>query len=149
MSALEINIIPVQTFIQALLCTAIFHQRFSFFTGFVIKCLHEVLPWWAPKGKSLKFRPPDCSKIHFWYSFWLQKHSLHIVCQQQEQFFLELESLMGSFMRSSFITQFKIDFLLLFTGCRKVLGKVLAVSIHLLRFNNKNTRRMWEVLDYK
>ena len=28
------------------------------------------------------------------------------------------------FMRLSFITQFKIEFLLLFTGCRKVLGKI-------------------------
>ena len=31
---------------------------------------------------------------------------------------------MGSFMRLSFITPLKIEFLLLFTGCRKVLGKM-------------------------
>ena len=34
---------------------------------------------------------------------------------------------MGSFMRLTFITQFKIEFLLLITGCRKVLGKIAGV----------------------
>ena len=38
-------------------------------------------------------------------------------------FFLKFQSFMGSFIRMSFITQFKIDFLLSFTGFRKVLGK--------------------------
>ena len=38
--------------------------------------------------------------------------------------FLELWSFMVSSMRLSFITQFKIEFLLPFTGCRKVLGKM-------------------------
>ena len=33
--------------------------------------------------------------------------------------------------RLSFITQFKIEFLLLFTGCRKVLGKMLSCSVTL------------------
>ena len=32
--------------------------------------------------------------------------------------------------RLSFITRFKIEFLLLFTGCRKVLGKMLGGSIY-------------------
>ena len=32
--------------------------------------------------------------------------------------------------RLSFITQFKIDFLLPFSGCRKVLGKMPVVSTH-------------------
>ena len=52
--------------------------------------LHEVLPWWLPKGKSLKIRSPDCWKIHFQHSFWLQKHRFHILCLQRQQFFLEL-----------------------------------------------------------
>ena len=49
----------LQVFIEALLSTAVFHQRFSFFTVCLVKYLHEVLPWWAPKRKSLKFRYPD------------------------------------------------------------------------------------------
>ena len=31
--------------------------------------------------------------------------------------------------RLSFITQFKIEFLLLFTGCRKVLGKIPVMAL--------------------
>ena len=31
--------------------------------------------------------------------------------------------------RISFITQFKTEFLILFTGCRKVLGKMPAIQI--------------------
>ena len=34
----------------------------------------------------------------------------------------------------SFMTQFKIEFLLLFTGCRKVLGKMLANEINSTEF---------------
>ena len=78
------NSIPYQAFIQALLSKAIFHQRFSFLTVCLIKYLHEVLPWWAPKGKYLKFGSPDCCKIHFWHSFWLQKRNLHIVCSSSD-----------------------------------------------------------------
>ena len=67
-----------------------FCQRFHFFTACLVKHLHEALPWWALKGKSLKFRFPNSWKIHFQYSFWLQKHSLHMVCLQWQQFFSEL-----------------------------------------------------------
>ena len=35
---------------------------------------------------------------------------------------------MRSFLRLSFITQFKIEFLLPFTGCRKVLGDMPALT---------------------
>ena len=37
---------------------------------------------------------------------------------------------MGSFMKLNFETQFKTEFLLPFTGCRKVLGKMSAGVIH-------------------
>ena len=57
-------------------------------------------------------------------TLWLQRHSLHIVFLQRQQFFVELYNFIGSFMRLSFITQFKIEFLWPFTGCRKVLGKM-------------------------
>ena len=39
----------------------------------------------------MKFTLPNCRKMHFEHSFWLQKHSLHIVCLQQQRFSLELE----------------------------------------------------------
>ena len=39
----------LQAFIHALLLTAIFRQRFIFFTVNLVKYLHEVLPWWTPK----------------------------------------------------------------------------------------------------
>ena len=42
----------------------------------------------------------------------------------------------GSFMRLSFITQFKIEFLLSFTGCRKVLGKMPGMQILVVLFHN-------------
>ena len=54
--------------------------------------------------------------------FWIL--GLHIVCLKREQFFLELQNFMETFMRLSFLTQFKIEFLKLFTGCRKVLWKM-------------------------
>ena len=42
--------------------------------------------------------------------------------------------------RLSFITQFKIEFLLLFTGCRKVLGKmpghIMEVTLMLVYFES-------------
>ena len=52
---------------------------------------YEVLPWLAMEWQFLKFTLPNCRKIHFQHSFWLQKHSLHIVCLQQQRFSLELE----------------------------------------------------------
>ena len=47
-----------QFFIQALLSKAVFCQRFSFFTAYLVNYLHKVLPWWKPKGRFLKFRSP-------------------------------------------------------------------------------------------
>ena len=58
-----------QGFIQALLSTAAFPQRVSFFTACLVNYLCEVLPWQAPMGKFLKFRSPYCLKMHFQHSF--------------------------------------------------------------------------------
>ena len=58
-----------QGFIQALLSTAAFPQRFIFFTACLVNYLCEVLPWQAPMGKFLKFRSPYCLKMHFQHSF--------------------------------------------------------------------------------
>ena len=62
---LRIYIKRVQAFIQALLSTAIFPQRFSFFTV----CLFQWLQGW-PHGRHqkenfLRFRPVDYWKIYF------------------------------------------------------------------------------------
>ena len=67
-----------QAFIQALLSAAVSPQRFSFFTVCLVNCLHEVSPRWTAKENNLKLRSPDCRKMHFRHSFWLQKHSLYI-----------------------------------------------------------------------
>ena len=95
-------------------CLQLFCQRLSFCTVCLNNYLHEVITRWAQSeifwilglyiaGKFI----PD--------TLWLQRHSLH---------FLELYNSIRSFMRLSFITQFKIEFLWPFTGCRKVLGKM-------------------------
>ena len=85
--------------------------------------------------------------MHFQYFFWLQKLSLYIVCLEQQQFFLELiESFEEKLTRRielkrlSFITQFKIEFLLPFTGCRWVLQKMpefIFVSEIWITYNNE------------
>ena len=69
----------MQAFIQALLSTAVFLQRFSFFTACLAQWLHGVAPWQTMKGKFFKFRSSDGWKMHF----------LRI--------FLEFQSSMGSF----------------------------------------------------
>ena len=38
-----------QAFIEALLSTAVFPQRFSFFAVCLVHYLLEVPPWWVPK----------------------------------------------------------------------------------------------------
>ena len=130
---LKQNLVIPEAFIQTLLSTAIFLQRFSFFIVCLVNYLCEVLPWWATKESFLKFKSPDYWKMHSWHHFWLQKHSLYIVCMQWQQMFLRLQSFMVSFMRLSFITQFKTEFLLLFTSCRKVLGKIPGYCIYRLK----------------
>ena len=117
---------PSKAFAQALLSTAIFLPKIQFLSVCLIKYLHEVLSWWAPKGKSWNFRSSDCWKIHFWHSF--RRRSLactSFVCSSSDSY-QNFKIFMGSFMRLSFITQFKIEFLVLFTCCRKVLAKMPA-----------------------
>ena len=82
--------LTIQAFIQALLSRAISPKRFNFFTVSFVNYLREVLPWWAPNRKFLKFRYPYCCKMHFRHSFWLQKHNLYIVCLAWPRFFLKL-----------------------------------------------------------
>ena len=41
--------------------------------------------------------------------------------------------------RLSFITQFKIGFLLPFTGCRKVFGKMPEYEIHMFNVSDNNS----------
>ena len=69
----------VQAFIQALLSTAVFLQRFSFLTACLAQWLCGVAPWQTLKGKCFKFRSSDQWKMHFL------------------GFFLEFQSSMGSF----------------------------------------------------
>ena len=69
----------VQAFIQALLSTAVFLQRFSFFTAYLARWLRGVAPWQTSKGKLFKFWSSDCWKMHFL------------------GFFLEIQSSIGSF----------------------------------------------------
>ena len=69
----------VQAFIQALLSTAIFLRRFSFFTACLAQWLRGLAPWQTPKGKCFKFRSSDHWKMYFL------------------EIFLEFQSSMGSF----------------------------------------------------
>ena len=69
----------VQAFIQALLSTAVFLQRFSFFTAYLAHWLCGVALWQTSKEKFLKFWSSDCWKMHFL------------------GFFLEFQSSIGSF----------------------------------------------------
>ena len=69
----------VQAFIQALLSTAVFLQRFSFFTACLAQWLHGMAPWQTLKGKFFNFSSSDCWKMHFL------------------GFFLDFQSSMGSF----------------------------------------------------
>ena len=47
--------IYTHAFIQVLLSTAVFTQRFSFFTVCLVHCLREVSPGWIAQEKFLKF----------------------------------------------------------------------------------------------
>ena len=58
-----------QAFIQAPLSTAVFPQRFSFFTVCLGQWLRGLAPWWKPKGTLFKFKSVDCYKMHFFMDF--------------------------------------------------------------------------------
>ena len=61
----------MQAFIQALFSTALFPQRFSFFTVCLVQWHHG--PWGGPmvdtKENVLKFRSADRCKMHFSWIF--------------------------------------------------------------------------------
>ena len=61
--------IYMQAFLQALLFTAVFLQRFSFFTVYLVQWLSAVASSWTPKGKCLEFRSADYCKMHFSWNF--------------------------------------------------------------------------------
>ena len=101
-----------QAFIQAFLSTAAFYQRFSFFTVWLL--LSSLSLWGC-----LKVRSPYCCKVHFWHSFWLQ-YSERWIVEWNGKSFKSFEHM----KRFSFVTEFKIEFLLPFASCRKVLRKM-------------------------
>ena len=149
----------VQAFIQALLSTAIFLQRFSFFTTCLAQQLCGVAPWQTPKGKFFKFGSSDCWKMHFLGIFlefqssmgsfeekltakihvtflYMPFYSIQMKSKKNRR--IELKIFQGCFKNKneqkhmkklSFITQFKIKFLLPFTGLRKVFGKMPVCAI--------------------
>ena len=61
--------IYMQAFLQAFLFTAVFLQRFSFFTVYLVQWLSGVASWWTPKGKCLESRSADYCKMHFSWNF--------------------------------------------------------------------------------
>ena len=57
-----------QAFIHALLSTTTLSQRLSFLTVCLVHCLHKVSRGGTVKKKFLKFRSPDCRKMHLQHS---------------------------------------------------------------------------------
>ena len=116
------------------LSTAVFPQRFSFFTICLVHYLHEV-PHGGYQSKTswnlgLQFAGKCISKT---LSDCRSLACTSFVCSDSN-FSWNFRVFFGSFegkltrrvkwKRTSFITQFKIEFLLPLTGCRKVLGKM-------------------------
>ena len=60
-----------QAFIEAPLSTAVFPQRFSFFTVCLVQWLRWLALWWRPKGSLFKFKSVDCYKMHFFMGFFI------------------------------------------------------------------------------
>ena len=58
-----------QALIQAPLSTAVFPQRFSFFTVYLVQWLRGLAPWWRPKESLSKFNSVDYCKKHFSWTF--------------------------------------------------------------------------------
>ena len=76
-------------------------------------CLKKVTPLFSSnlrlKVEVLSSPSPFFWKFGWWLnppcydSLWLQRHSLHIICLQRQQLFLELQNFIGNFMRLIFI----------------------------------------------
>ena len=76
--------------LSKLFCLQLFFpKRFSFFTVCLVHCLCGISPQWTMKEKFLKFRSPDCWKMHFWHSFWLHNHNLYTF--KKHDFFCEYQ----------------------------------------------------------
>ena len=69
-----------QAFMQAPLSTAVFPQRFSFFTVYLVQWLRGLPPWWRPKRSLFEFKSVDRCKMHFsWIFFFNLRVSLRAV----------------------------------------------------------------------
>ena len=55
----------IQAVMQAPLCTAVFPQRLSFFTVYLVQWLRGLAPSWRPKGSLFEFKSVYCCKVHF------------------------------------------------------------------------------------
>ena len=64
-AAIQKKIFGSAGFYPSILVYSRFPQRFSFFSVSLVHCHCEVSPWWTPKERFLKFRSPDCWKMHF------------------------------------------------------------------------------------
>ena len=93
-------------------------KRFSFFTVSLVIYLREVLPLWAPNRKFLKFRYPDCCKMHFWHSFWHPSAAA---------IFLQTLEFLGKFYEIEFHNSIKN---LSFYYCLLVVEKCLEKCLH-------------------
>ena len=59
-----------QAFMQAPLPTAVFPQKLSFFTVYLVQWLRGLAPWWRLKGSLFEFKFVDRCKMHFsWILF--------------------------------------------------------------------------------
>ena len=79
----KINLIPDQAFIQALLSTAVFPQRLSFFPTYLVQWLRGVTPWWTTKG-----------------DFWNLGLQITVKCIFLGFFFLKFRVLLGVLKKS-------------------------------------------------
>ena len=64
-AAIQKKIFGSAGFYPSTLVYSRFPQGFSFFSVSLVHCHCEVSPWWTPKERFLKFKSPDCWKLHF------------------------------------------------------------------------------------
>ena len=133
-----------RAFIQAPLSTAIFPQTFSFFTDYLVQWFRGLAIWWTSKGSLFKFKSVDCCKMHFsWIYFLFEFQSSIKSCEEKftrktlatllyacNQRVRKMGEQNGKSFKSysktkkkrkdtnrlNFVTQFKIELLLMFTS---------------------------------
>ena len=99
----------------------------------IYKVLSSVAPWGGcmvdSEGKCLKFRTADCLKMHFSGNFIvLWRFGISKIWFVKKNWLERyIETNKKHMKRLIFITQFKIEFLLPFTNCWKVFGKISCV----------------------